>query len=202
MSRVLEASVETPKKAEYLGTYADGMIRLAGPVDWPDGTPVCVHVAETPAPEEPVAEFGKVIIAGFGLAGRWVADIFNRHDIAYVIVDTNPETIASQRRLGHEAIEGDIAQADTLVRAGIENASVLALTIPDELAVLEATRLAREMKRGIYIVARTSYLSSGLRAFQLGADEVVKAEQAVARQFYEMMLRKLSSRLAGPDPAG
>lgn len=202
MSRVLEATLEAPEKSEYLGTYERGMIRLSAPVDWPDGTAVCVRVAEMAEPEAPDVEFGKVIIAGFGLAGRWIADIFNRHGIDYVIVDTNPETIASQRELGREAIEGDIANPETLGKAGIDKASVLALTIPDEAAVLEATQLARSMKHGIYIVARTSYLSSGMRAFQLGADEVVKAEQAVARQFYEMMLRKLGARPTVPTPSG
>jgi len=198
MTHVMEPILETPEEAEYLGTYEKGVVRLAAPVDWPDGTRVTVRVAETPAREGPGKEFGKVIIAGFGLAGRWVADIFNRHGVEYVIVDKNPETIKAQCELGHEAIVGDISQAETLRKAGIEHASILALTIPDESAVLEATRLARQMKPDIYIVARTSYSSSGMRAFQLGADDVVKAEQAVARQFYEMMLRKLGEKkLAG-----
>jgi len=65
------------------------------------------------------------------------------------------------------------------------------VTVPDEQAVLTATKLARRLNPNIYIVARTLYSSSGMQATQFGADEVVKAEQVVARQFYEMLLRKI-----------
>ena len=179
-----------PERTEYLGTYENGVVRLAARVNWPDGTPVSVRVAEIGSDATP-REFGKVIVAGFGLAGRWVADLFDRHAIKYVIIDNCPQTIEAQRKLGREVVEGNVADEDTLRRAGIEEASILALTIPDEQAVLQATRLARSIKPGIYIVARTTHSSAGLQATQLGADEVIKAEQVVARQFYEMLLRKL-----------
>jgi len=181
-----------PERNEYLGIYEKGAVNLSAYVNWPDGTPVLVRVAEL-SPDEASRHLGKVIIAGFGLAGRWIADIFDRHGIEYVIVERNPETVESQRKLCREVIKGNIADEQTLRRAGIEEASILALTVPDEQAVLEATRLARQIKPGIYIVARTLYSSSGMQASQLGADEVIKAEQVVARQFYEMLIRKIAS---------
>jgi hypothetical protein len=186
------------RQNEYLGVYADGVIRLSAQVEWADGTPVCVRVAEPlPGKGTPGGELGKVIIAGFGLAGRWIADIFDRHGIDYVVVETNHGTIEAQRSIGRKVIEGNIADQATLQAAGIEDASILALTVPDEQAVLVATRLARQLNPSIYIVARTLHASSGMQAAQFGADEVVKAEQVVARQFYEMLLRKIGK----PDPA-
>ena len=179
MKRASEGTTDKNRTDEYVGVYKDGAVRLDAPVDWPDGTRVLVRVMEPESPAE--GELGPVIVAGFGLAGRWVADIFDRHKIDYVIVDENPETIEVQKRLGHKAVLGDISQASTLHEAGIDQASILALTIPDEDAVLRATRLARELKPGIYIVARTNYTSVGMQASQVGADEVVKAEQVVAR---------------------
>jgi len=186
-----EGVSETDRVSEYLGTYKDGLIHLDAPVNWGNGTRVVVRVAE---PQTVVpSELGPVIIAGFGLAGRWVADIFDRHGIEYVIVDENPQTVSSQKALGRRAVLGDIGQEATLREAGIDRASILALTVPDERAVLEATRLARRLKPDIYIVARTTYTSAGMQAVQLGADEVIKAEQTVARQFYEMLLRKVGT---------
>jgi hypothetical protein len=177
---------------EYMGTFDRGTIRLDGPVTWAPGTRVVVRVAEPPSLNP--NGLGPVIIAGFGLAGRWVADIFDRHGIDYVIVDENPQTIASQTALGHRAVLGDISQEATLREAGIDKASILALTVPDEQAVLQATQLARRIKPSLYIVARTHNTSVGMQAAQLGADDVVKAEQAVARQFYEMLLRKVCGK--------
>ncbi|HSW45428.1 MAG TPA: NAD(P)-binding protein [Phycisphaerae bacterium] len=193
-----QAGADQPQADSYLGIYEKGVIRLSAPVSWPDGTVVTVQLPE-PQPQSADKPFGKVIIAGFGLAGRWVADIFERHGIEYVIIETNKETVETQHKLGRRVIEGNVSEEETLRQAGIEDASILALTVPDDAAVLEATRLARRMKPGIYIVARTSYSSSGLRATQLGADEVIKAEQAVARQFYEMMLRKVGMNTGDAD---
>lgn len=193
-----QPDMDCPRQNEYLGVYAEGVVRLSAEVDWPDGTPVCIRVAEPlPGRSAGTAEMGKVIIAGFGLAGRWIADIFDRHGIEYVVVDTNRATIEAQRKIGREVIEGNIANEATLRAAGIESAFILALTVPDEEAVLTATRLARRLNPRIYIVARTLYSSSGMQATQFGADEVVKAEQVVARQFYEMLLRKIGK----PEPS-
>jgi CPA2 family monovalent cation:H+ antiporter-2 len=186
-----QPEVGLQRQNEYIGVYAGGVIRLSAQVGWADGTPVCIRVAEPLPGRVPNGVVGKVIVAGFGLAGRWIADIFDRHGIEYVVVDTNHATVEAQRRIGREVIEGDISDEATLRAAGIENASILALTVPDEQAVLAATERARRLNPRIYIVARTLYSSSGMQATQLGADEVVKAEQVVARQFYEMLLRKI-----------
>jgi len=179
--------------AEYLGTYRDGLVNLDGTPDWADGTRVVVRVADAQEPISQGDELGPVIIAGFGLAGRWIADIFDRHGVEYVIVERNPRTVETQRGLGRRVVQGDIADEATLRAAGIDKASILALTIPDEQAVLQATAIARKLRPGIYIVARTTYSSTGMQASQLGADDVIKAEQMVARRFYEMMLRKVGS---------
>jgi CPA2 family monovalent cation:H+ antiporter-2 len=181
---------------EYMGVYRDGAIHLSAPVDWDNGTPVFVRAAGLSQNGKPV-DFGKVIIAGFGLAGRWIAEIFDRHHIDYIIIEQNAETVEAQRKLHRKVVEGDVATEDTLRAAGIAEASVLALTIPNESAVLEATRIARRLKPDLYIVARTMYSSSGMKAARLGADEVIKDEQVVARQFYEMLLRKVGGDACG-----
>ncbi len=172
------------------GVYRGGTIRLLEPAPWSDGSPVEIRLAEDFSPGD-LTHLGKVIIAGFGLAGRWVADIFDRHKIEYVIIDQNPETTHRQEALGRQVVQGDVSSEETLRQAGVEQASILALTIPDEEAVLRATKLARRLNPHIYIVARTTYTSSGMEATQLGADAVVKAEQAVANRFYELLLNRI-----------
>ena len=91
-----------------------------------------------------------------------------------------------------------VAEAARVLRPGgrlvfLVNSVLSALTVPDEKAVLDATRLARSIKPQIYIVAKTHHTSAGMQASQLGANEVLKSEQVVARQFYELLLRKVSA---------
>ncbi len=166
---------------------------MARQVDWPEGTRLLVRPVEFRAAPTPDA-CGLVIIAGFGLAGRSVADLLEHGQIEYVVVEQNAVTVETQACLGRRVVHGDIAEESTLQAAGIESASILALTIPDEAAVLAATSVARRMRPSIYIIARTTYTSAGLKASQLGADEVIKAEQAVALQFYERLHRRLTGR--------
>lgn len=181
--------------AEHAGIYRHGQVELNASCDWPQGARVLVRLASDSSQTD-ILDWGDVIIAGFGLAGRCVADFVQPAARRCVVVERNPVTVATQRALGRNVVEGDISEKAVLLEAGIRDASVLALTIPDEAAVLRATELARSLNSEIYIIVRTTYASCGMKAAQLGADDVVKSEQAVAMQFYE----KLRHRLTGPKP--
>ncbi len=179
------------------GVYRSGLVELDEYVDWPDGTCVVVSPAKLVVKPDRPDGAGGVIVAGFGLAGRAVADLLEQGGIAYVIVERNLATIETQTQLGRKAVEGDVAEAETLLAAGIKGAAILALTIPDEEAVLRAVLIARNLNPDVFIIARTTYASRGIRATKLGADEVVKSEQAVALQFYNRMKKRLERATPG-----
>ena len=175
---------------EFWGVFRNGQVELEGMANWPEGARVLVRAA--PVGEgESACDFGDVVVAGFGLAGRYVVELIERNGARVTVVERNPSTVKTQRALGRHIIEGSIADPAIAREAGVETASVLALTIPDEVAVLRATELARRLNPNIYIIARTTYASRGMKALQLGADDVVKSEQAVAAQFYEKLQHKL-----------
>lgn len=163
------------------GIWRDGVVQIDGTPDWPEGT--LLNLIPCGLPTSTAPRRGRVIIAGFGLAGRYVADLLDELAIPFVIVEKNAGTVATQIELGREAVEGDVSTEGVLRNAGIEGATILALTIPDEDAVLKATGVARRLNPDIFIIARTLYTSRGLRAAQLGADEVITAERAVARDY-------------------
>ena len=169
--------------------YTEDGVQLAGQVDWPVGTRLIVTPVEMGDLKGSLE--GQVIIVGFGLAGRCVADLLSSSNIQHTIVEKNPVTVETQRALGRKVVEGSATKLATLIEAGLNTASVLALTIPDEEAVLKAIAVARRLRPEIYIIARTNYSSKGMKASQLGADDVVKAEQAVALQFYDRLARRI-----------
>jgi len=166
-------------------TYRDGHVELDGNADWPEGTRLVVS-AKTPQEIDQSLQ-GHVIIVGFGLAGRCVADLLDGTGLTYSIVEKNPVTVETQRALGRQIVHGSVIDGETLAAAGLHSADILALTIPDEKAVLAAVELARRLRPDIHIIARTNYSSQGMRASQLGANVVIKAEQAVAFQFYDQL---------------
>ncbi len=166
-------------------TYHAGKVELDGEVVWPEGTRLVV-TAQSPQEFDQSLQ-GHVIIVGFGLAGRCVADLLDGTGLTYSIIEKNPVTVETQRALGRQIVHGSAIDGETLTAAGLHSADILALTIPDEDAVLEAVELARRLRPDIHIIARTNYSSRGMRASQLGANVVIKAEQAVAFQFYDRL---------------
>lgn len=180
------------------GVYRDGRVIPDRPMDLPEGTRLVI-TPSFPA-LDPARLNGHVIIVGFGLAGRAVAELLAGLRIPSTLVESNPVTVETQRALGRHVVLGQANDAQTLMEAGLPKAVILALTIPDEDAVCEAVTLARRLHPEIFIIARTNFSSKGMHVAQLGADEVIKAEQVVALQFYERLSKRLS-KLAAKGPS-
>ena len=133
-----------------------------------------------------------VIIAGYGIVGRCVAETLAHRNAPFCIVELNRATVT---RLSHGSvpiIEGDIRSEEILRQAGIERASALALAMPDEKQTLEALAVARKLRPDIKIIVRCTFSSAGLQAAKLGA-AVVVAEQVVAREFSSQLEKNLST---------
>ena len=135
-----------------------------------------------------------VIIAGFGVVGRSIADRLEVADRAFCIVDLNPATVETQRRLGRNAVYGDISNPEVLEGVGIEHAAAVVLTIPDDEATLRACRVIRTLSPHIFIAARTSFLSKAMAAQQLGADHVTVEEVATAETMARHVMDKLKRK--------
>jgi Kef-type K+ transport system membrane component KefB len=133
-----------------------------------------------------------VIIAGFGVVGRSIADRLEVQKIPFLIVDLNQQTIQTQRKLNRQAIYGDVANPDVLEAIDVEHAAAVVLTIPDDEATLRACRTIRTLAPHVFISARTSFLSKALAAMQAGADQVTIEEVATA----ELMAKNVMSELA------
>ena len=124
-----------------------------------------------------------VIIAGYGIVGRAVAELLDRLDIPFCVVELNPSTVDRVHRGGTSIIAGDIRNEATLREAGIEHATTLALAMPDEKQVLAALQAARRLNPSVRIITRCSFSSAGMMATRFGADAVIVAEQVVAKEF-------------------
>jgi voltage-gated potassium channel Kch len=177
----------------HFGVFRAGTVELDRIVDWPDGQRVSVQLVDGCAS---LTCEGPVVIAGFGPAGRCVADLLDRRAIPYVVVDRNPRTIATQEDLGRRAVLGDVSEPAVLETADIRSARLLVLTIPDEKSTVRAIRSARLMNPSLVILARTEYISTALIARRAGASAVISAELAVAKEFHELLMVSLSGRVA------
>jgi voltage-gated potassium channel Kch len=128
-----------------------------------------------------------IIIAGFGIPGRMVADVMRRRGMSYCVIELNVQTVDRCIQRGVPIIVGDARDEEALRRAGIERATLVAVTLPEESAALSAVEAVRRLNPSVQIIARCAFTSGGLEATRLGANEVVVAEQAVANEFTRLI---------------
>ena len=164
---------------------------MAGPNENP--TPATSSSGSTigeATPEEIAALSGHAVVAGYGIPGRAVGELLARRNTPFCVIELNPQTVRRLALTPHKGvylIVGDVSREDTLRRAGIERASLFAVTVPVDAAVLEAVRTARRLNPNLRILARCRYVSTALEAARRGADEVVSEEQLVATEFAKLV---------------
>src|SRR4051794_29325481 len=122
----------------------------------------------------------EVIIVGFGLPGRFVAEVLEARKIAYCVVELNPSNARSIAACRKPVVCGDARDPALLRSAGIESARILAVTLPDERIVLEVLQIAKQVNPNVRMLARCNYTWAGLKAERAGAFAVVVEEQIVA----------------------
>jgi voltage-gated potassium channel Kch len=177
----------------YSGVIRVGKVEFDHPVVWPDGVRVSVQAA---AGHNRVEHPGHAIIVGFGPTGRWVADLLGRFSVPYCIVERNIKTVGDQQSLGKRIVLGDATEELVLEMAGVREARILALTIPDEKAAVRVIRCAKALNPKMVIFVKTEHTSTALVARKAGADVVISAEIAVAKEFHELLLLCLTGSLS------
>lgn len=120
--------------------------RLLGP-GLPDPASTDVEVSE------------HVVIAGFGVGGRTVADALDRCGVPVVIIELNPETVRAERARGRLLVYGDSTSAEILAHAGLDRARALVVVMSDPRASHETAGIARGMCPDLPIFLRTRWAS-------------------------------------------
>jgi CPA2 family monovalent cation:H+ antiporter-2 len=131
-----------------------------------------------------------VVIAGYGFAGRELAQVLEAHGIPYVIVDLNIENVRRASQETGKAVFGDITSQDVLEQLGIEKAHELAILINDPSASEHAVRVARALAPNLFITVRTFYLLDVGPLEAAGANEVIPAEREAAVQVASQVLTR------------
>ena len=142
---------------------------------------------ESPAEKE---QHDHIVIVGYGLNGKNVARSARAAGVQYRIVEMNPDTVREERKKGESILYGDAAQPEVLVRAGIRHARILVVVINDPFATQQAVQLGRMLNPGLYIIARTRFVSEVATLHELGADDVIPEEFETSIEIFTRILQK------------
>ncbi len=124
-----------------------------------------------------------VIICGHGRTGSNLANILQRYNLPYIVIEMNPQIISELRAQEVPCIYGDAGNTQILAMAHISKARVLALTCPDPMAEITATTYAREVNPNIDVIARLPEESVAERLRKLGVSEIVEPAFEASLEF-------------------
>lgn len=136
---------------------------------------------------DPPADNGHVIVIGHGRVGRHVAAALKSRPGSLVVIEDNPDKLATAQAEGMAMLRGDAIKPGLLERAGIERATALILAIPEGYEAGAIHQRARALNPALIVVARAHSEDEYQHLNQLGVRHIVRAEQETARRMVELL---------------
>lgn len=131
-----------------------------------------------------------VLMVGYGVNGRNLAQVLKATGIRYVVVDMNRGNVAVARENGAEAIVGDATRQMILERGGLAQARALVVAIADPEATRRIVAQAHTLRPDLYILARTRYVAELDGLYRLGARMVIPEEFETSIELFAHVLRE------------
>jgi voltage-gated potassium channel len=128
------------------------------------------------------------IICGFGRVGRQVARDLRAADARYIVIDDNPENRELARGVGIRFLEGEAADDDILIQAGIERARAVIACVDSDAENIFITLTAKELRPDILVIARASVEDSEKKLKRAGADRVISPYKASGTEMARLAL--------------
>jgi CPA2 family monovalent cation:H+ antiporter-2 len=110
-------------------------------------------------------------------------------DIAYVVLDLNPETVRKMRKRGEPLYYGDATRPAVLEHLGIRQARLLVVAISDPASTRRTVQMARQINPALHIIVRTRYLAEVTELRKLGADVIIPEEFETSVEIFAQVLR-------------
>lgn len=133
---------------------------------------------------------GHTIICGYGRVGRLIGAALRRRDFRIVVIEQNRDIVARLREDGVVALLGSADNPILLDRAGLGQARVLVVAIPDALATRQVVDYALQVNPSVQIIVRVH--SEIEREFmdRRPVSAVVMGEQELALEMTRQTLRR------------
>lgn len=114
------------------------------------------------------------IVVGYGRLGRAVADELLLMDTEVCVVERDAGVVERLEKQGDfPVVQGEGADDNALVSAGIERALGMAITLPSAAEAVYVSMAAKQLNPRLRVVTRIAGLEATMRARRVGADQVV-----------------------------
>ncbi|MFH0712722.1 MAG: cation:proton antiporter [Candidatus Jorgensenbacteria bacterium] len=112
-----------------------------------------------------------IVLAGVGRTGRSIAQNLPKDKL--LVVDFDPEAVASLKRHGFDVLLGDIADPEIIEKANLANATLLVSTSPDFESSVVLLKEMRKLPRRPKVIVRARTERETEALYEAGADYVL-----------------------------
>ncbi len=151
--------------------------------------PIVEHVpTAAPASLLPEGESKhRAIVVGLGPIGKQITEFLAGSNVELCLVDTNPGNFQDLAQAGYQTIVGDASEIRTLNLAGVKQAHLVVITIPNDVFATDTIRAIRQLTQECSVVARCRYKAFVAELERAGADMVVCEEDEAGQRLIERM---------------
>jgi len=114
-----------------------------------------------------------IIICGYGRNGKQAAKKLEAYNKPYVIIERDKEIIERLQEDDIPNVFGNANEDETLLEAGIDNASTLISALPNDADNLFVVLSARQINKKMHIISRASQETSYNKLKLAGANNVI-----------------------------
>ncbi len=132
-----------------------------------------------------------IVVAGHGKVGTFVAQLLDRLDQEFVVIESNPSRADEIREQGLPTIFGDAAAHPVLEAAGVGTARLVVVTMPDAAGVRLAIDRIKQINPEVHIVARAATVDQLEELKALDVYEAVQPEFEAALELGRQALSHL-----------
>ena len=130
-----------------------------------------------------------VVIVGYGVGGRTLAQVLLETKIPFVVLELDGERVRRALTEGVTTLYGDCAQEQTLIRAGLRDARMIVIKISDYTVTEKTVRLSRKINPQANIMVRTRRTDQVEELKNAGADQVIPEEFETSIEIFSRVLR-------------
>ena len=113
------------------------------------------------------------IVCGYGRIGQEIGQGYTQNKVPFLVIEQEPGRLAMLREANIPYVEGDAANDDILLQAGIDRAAALIAVTPTDAINTFIVLSARGLQPDLYIVARADALKNEAKLLRAGASKVI-----------------------------
>jgi CPA2 family monovalent cation:H+ antiporter-2 len=136
----------------------------------------------------PLRREGHVIIVGFGLNGKNLAEVLKETSVPYAVLQINNDTVIQMKKKGEPIFYGDGTSPEILHKLGMTTARMLVVAISDPASTRRIVQVARRGNPRLHILVRTRYAAEVEDLLKLGANEVIPEEFETSIEIFAKVL--------------